>query len=78
MDCPKCKLIVIGGSERCDCGYNFQTGAIDRVQPAGAEKHGPATGTTAGQVGRRWWWIGLVALGKVAMRACNNEDQRNR
>lgn len=29
-NCPKCKLINESSAHRCDCGYNFETGQVER------------------------------------------------
>jgi len=29
MDCPNCRLVNLPEAVRCDCGYNFQTRAMD-------------------------------------------------
>lgn len=76
MDCPNCRLIVIDGAESCDCGYNFQTGVIRPVRTVSSEQQTAVAKPTGGQVGRRWWWVGLLVVGKVIMRACNDSDRR--
>lgn len=30
MDCPRCKLINPESAQRCDCGYDFKTGKVEK------------------------------------------------
>jgi hypothetical protein len=48
--CPHCGLFNPASAERCDCGFNFLTGIIDKRQPAIS-----SPGTTATRPSASWY-----------------------
>lgn len=37
QDCPKCRLTCPPGTRYCDCGYDFETGTVNRTQTSSGE-----------------------------------------
>jgi uncharacterized RDD family membrane protein YckC len=61
MNCPRCGLINPAESARCDCGYDFQTGAVHRVAA-------PNNGFALASLGERFagqFLDSLVAYGGI-------------
>ena len=46
-ECPKCRLINPPTGERCDCGYNFVSGRMER---SGLDPRPPTSGADAAKV----------------------------
>ena len=60
--CPKCKLITPDNVERCDCGYDFESGQVKEsyvppAQPPEIKPHKTATGVAG--------FMSALALGKT-------------
>jgi hypothetical protein len=41
QECPWCHLLSPAGTTRCDCGYNFRSGALPGSKPPVAAPLGP-------------------------------------
>jgi hypothetical protein len=63
--CPKCGLISSGNAERCDCGYNFETGQQDPLPV----KSGPGATSHGGVLSRVLLFLGVLFLAFAGINA---------
>ena len=77
MECPECGLISPASAQRCDCGFDFQTGKIkESYLPAPREDPVKARERVKSSYMHIALGVFLLLLGGIGLIVCIKENHR--